>query len=288
MSNTKEKIEKIRNITGLEINSYKIINKGAESIIIEINEKWIFRFPRNLKLRKNTKERLNFLISFSKVSPIKIPEPKYIENDFIGYEKIYGKPLYPSNIYKLNNKDKNKIAKQLGLFLKTLHNYKNDYINFDTGYLVMRKKDFITCPKEIAKHLNAKEKKILETKFKVIKNNPLSFKKSTTVIHGDFHFNNILWDPQTKNITGVIDWSELGLGIPAMDFIMLANFNISKNDKFLKEILKYYGSDNDDLFFQIKENAITDVLNWYWTYYIEKNSKGMDRIIKKLKRILAQ
>jgi len=256
-------------------------------LIIEINGKWIFRFPRNPISKENTKERLDFLISFAKKSSLKIPTPKYIENNFIGYEKIQGSHPHPTNIKKLSEKDKLRIAKQIGLFLKDLHNFKSKKINFDTGYLVMRKGDYETCPKEIAKYLDEDEIRVLETKLKAIENNPLNFKKPTSIIHGDFYFNNIIWNPDKKVITGVIDWANLGLGIPAMDFIMLADFNGNKNDKFLKEILKYYGAKGDDLFFQIKENAIIDTMNWFWSYYKESNSKGVAGMIKKLKKILA-
>ncbi|MFA6106160.1 MAG: aminoglycoside phosphotransferase family protein [Patescibacteria group bacterium] len=287
MLNVKEKIKEIQEATGLKISSYKIINRGFESLIIEVNKKWIFRFPRNQGLRKKTKERLNYLASFSMVSPLKIPEPKFIENGFIGYKKIPGKPFYPANFKKLTEKEKTKTAKQIGLFLKTLHAHKNKRIDFNTGYLVMRKEDYKTPPLTIAKRLNLDERKALKAKIGIIAKNPLNFKKPSSIIHGDLNFNNILWDPEKKSITGIIDWAELGLGMPAMDFIMLADFNVKKNDKFLKEILKYYGVKGNDLLFQIKENAIIDVMNWFWSYHKEKNQKGMARMIGKLKRILA-
>lgn len=286
MPDEKEKIESIKKATGLKINSPKVINRGSESLIIEINEEWIFRFPRSSVSKEKMSKRLNFLISFSKISPLKIPVPKYIEQDFIGYKKIPGQPLYPTNIEKLAKNEKLKIAKQLGLFLKALHNYKNKQINFDTGYLVMRKKDYSNCPEPITQHLNTDECKKLTARLKSIAKNPVNFEKPTIIIHGDLNFNNILWDQNKKIITGILDWSDSGLGIPAMDFIALADFNKKSNDQFLKDILSYYGSKNNDLFIQIKENAIIEVINWFWFYKEKKQTKNMARIIKKLKKIL--
>ncbi len=199
MSTTKEKIESIKKATGFKINSYKVINVGGENLVIEVNNTWIFRFPRNQVLRDKTKEQLNFLASFSKISLLKVPNPRYIEQDFIGYKKIPGKPLYKTNLKKLTENERTKIAEQIGLFLKTLHNYKNKHIDFDTGYLIMRKEDYNTCPKEIAKYLNSCERKSLEAKLKLIKENHLNFEKPTTIIHGDLYFNNILWNSKRKN-----------------------------------------------------------------------------------------
>lgn len=286
MPDEKEKIESIQKATGLKINSYKVINRGAESLIIEVNEEWIFRFPRSSIFKEKMRKRLNFLVSFSKISPLKIPAPKYIEQDFIGYKKIPGQPLYPTNIEKLTEKEKLMIAKQLGLFLKALHGYRNKQINFDTGYLVMRKKDYWNCPAPITQYLNTGECKNLTARLKSIAKNSENFEKPTTIIHGDLNFNNILWDPNKKVITGILDWSDAGFGIPAMDFIALADFNKKINDQFLRDILVYYGAKNDDLFFQIKENAIIEVMNWFWFYKEKKLTKDMARIIKKLKRIL--
>ena len=280
-----EKIEEIRRITGFKVNSYKVINKGAESLIIEVNNKWIFRFPKNSIVSEKTRKRWNFLVSFSKVSPIPIPKPKYIGGRLIGYKKLLGKPFYPTDIEKLLKKDKFKISKQLGLFLKALHRHKDKRIDFDTGYLVMRKDDYLSCPKELAKRLSPNERKTLNARLKAIKNNSLNFKKPTAIIHGDLNFNNILWDKNKKAITGVLDWSDMGFGIPAMDFIGIADFNKKDNDQFLKNILKWYGVNNDNLFSQIKENAIIDVINWFWFYKKTNNPNGVIRIVKKLKRI---
>jgi aminoglycoside phosphotransferase (APT) family kinase protein len=282
-----KKIEDIQKATGLKANSYKVVNRGAESLIIEVNDKWIFRFPRSSVFKEKMEKRLSFLLSFPNTSPLQVPVPKFIEPSFIGYEKISGEPLYSTNIEKLAKNDRLKIAKQFGLFLKTLHSYKDRKINFDTGYLVMRKEDYESCPKLITQYLNADERKALDAKLRAIANNPRNFEKPKTIIHGDLNFNNILWDSNRKVITGILDWSDMGLGIPAMDFIALADFNKKRSDQFLKDILTYDGAKNDDLFFQIKENAIIEVINWFWFYEKNNRPKSTARIIRKLKRILA-
>lgn len=83
----------------------------------------------------------------------------------------------------------------------------------------------------------------------------------------------------------MIDWAEAGLGIPSMDFIGLADFSKKKSDQFLKEILEYYDY-GQNLFSQIKENAIIDVMNWFWWYEKNNDDRGIDSSIRKLKRWL--
>lgn len=224
-----DKIEKIKKATGLEIDSVKF-KHGGESEIVEVNGQWIFRFPKSSIIAEKTKKRWNFLKSFS--ASIQVPKPEYITNQLIGYKKILGEPLLRTQIEKLSDINKSKIAKQLGLFLKTLHSHKDKHINFDTGYLIMRRTDYKANPKEFTKYLNIRERKALETRIKKIAQNPSNFKNPTTIIHGDFNSNNILWDKKQKIITGILDWSDMGLGIPAMDFISVAEFNGKKTTHF--------------------------------------------------------
>ena len=200
MSKRKEiqaEVETIEKSTGIKARSYRIINSGMENLVVDVNDAWIFRFPRTSIFRDNAKQRLRFLASFSNVSPLKIANPEYITDSFVGYKKISGKPFRPANLKKLTAQEKTKIAKQVGLFLRVLHGHKDKRINFDTGYLVMRRKDYKTCPPAIAKYLTSDEQKAFRAKLETIGRNPLNFRKPKSIIHGDLNFNNILWDSKS-------------------------------------------------------------------------------------------
>jgi aminoglycoside phosphotransferase (APT) family kinase protein len=120
-----------------------------------------------------------------------------------------------------------------------------------------------------------------------IADNPLNLAQPTTVIHGDFNVANVLWDRRKKVVTGIIDWSNMGLGIPAVDFAGLANFHTRRNDDFLGTMLAWYGSTDAGMFHQIKACSIIEAMNLFWCYQWRGNTKGMGRSVAKLKRILA-
>lgn len=286
MKNISLKLGEITKNTKIGIHSYRLI-RGSESLIIEVNGKWVFRFPKSGAVNDKNRKQWSFLVTFSKLASISVPKPEYIQKGFIGYKKLAGKQLRSTSIEKLTTREKTKVARQLGLFLKVLHSRKDKRINFDTGYLVMRRSDYLVCPKEIARHLNKSERDKLTDKLRAIANNSLNFKKPKNIIHGDLNFNNILWN-KDKKITGILDWSDMGLGIPAMDFIGLADFSTNKNDQFLREVLKWYGAKDDKLFFQIKENSIIEVMNWFWFYRMHNDRGGLSGVIKKLKRMLSR
>lgn len=72
------------------------------------------------------------------------------------------------------------------------------------------------------------------------------------MIHGDFGATNILWNPDTYNISGIIDFCGSGIGNPAYDFAgILSSYgeeffnmclNLYPNGTEIAERVKFYRS----------------------------------------------
>ena len=284
-------IEIIESATGLRIHSSKILSGHSGTLVLEVNDEWVFRFSTSGPWPVKTHKQLDFLARFASRSPVAIPEPAFVTEHFFGYKKIAGNlftpgdPFSPAEMERLGREDKQHIAKQFGLFLSALHQSHDDSIDFDTGYLSLRKGYFRSTPVNLREHLRVSERRRLDAKLEAVADNPANFVEPTRIIHGDLCIGNILWDNSRGTITGVIDWSEMGLGIPAMDFVALADFTTNRNDQFLSEIVRWYGLD-DSLFNQIKANAIIEVLNWFWFHENRKDRDGMVRAMTRLKSIL--
>jgi aminoglycoside 2''-phosphotransferase len=73
--------------------------------------------------------------------------------------------------------------------------------------------------------------------FESFLNNPHHFVYESVLRHGDFGATNILFDPQRQVITGIIDFSNAGLGDPAYDFAGLLS---SYGESFLKRCTSTY------------------------------------------------
>src|SRR5689334_600065 len=128
-------VASIARATGLTFHKSRVVENGAYNVVVEADDEWIFRFPRPGSPRDNAQERLRFLASFAKVSPLAVPDPIYVTDDFVGYRKIVGTPLYPTQIARLPNDRKRRLAKQLGGFLAALHHYEDKAITFQTGWI---------------------------------------------------------------------------------------------------------------------------------------------------------
>jgi aminoglycoside 2''-phosphotransferase len=273
--------------TGLTIDTTRVLQHGAYNVIVEVNDEWVFRFPRRGSPRDNEQERLCFLESFAKVSPLPVPDPIYVTDDFVAYKRIGGSHLYPTQIARLPNAGKLRVAEQLGAFLGALHRHEDKSITFETGWTPTPGSDPSGDLCVFSPFLDATECRNFETNLRALHDNPANYVRPTAILHGDLYFGNMLWDKEARVVTGIIDWSSLGRGLPAWDFIGLADFATSRNDGFLKEILRWYGGD-DALFNQIKEMTILEMMNWYWCYWHRKDQKGMTRAIKRMKRVLSR
>jgi aminoglycoside 2''-phosphotransferase len=279
-------IASIVKATGLTINTCRVFRHGGYNVVVEVNDEWIFRFPRPGSPRENEQERLRFLESFAKVSPLALPIPAYVTDDFVGYRKIAGSHLYPTQIARLPNVDRQRVAEQLGRFLAVLHHHEDNTITFQTGWIPTPDSDASGDVCDLFPFLDATECRNLEANLQAIHDNPANYVQPTAILHGDLYFGNVLWDRNTRAVTGIVDWSSVGRGLPAWDFIALADFATNRSDRFLQQVLRSYGGD-DALFTQIKEMAIFEVMNWYWCYWHRRDQKGMARAAKRLKRVLS-
>lgn len=217
------------------VDSYKVVREGWTNLVIEINNRWIFRFVRNKNNRQIVVER-EFLPKFVKVCPVSIPEIVFSESDYIAYPKILGERFSPEKFALFSNFQKAKIFELLGKFLACLHSFSfsHQYLS-DAPY---DGKDFWNELWSVVQHrlspyTKEKAKKYFTDVLKQIEATAFE----STLIHADLGTNNILVDFQQNELTGIIDFGDLCLGDPAVDF---AGFYRNFGRQFTQELLNNY------------------------------------------------
>jgi len=218
-----------------------------------VNEEFIFRFPsRFLPIGEKialVQQELNTLQELGKQISWQVPEPIFsevsLETQFIGYRKITGESL---SLYfdKATDKEKNRLAKQIATFLSDLHPlrlstlkrlerkelqnaYRREWMHF-----YRRVKDF--CYKRMTNSQSV----WVDELFEQFLSDEENFAFEPVLIHGDFDTSNILVNPDTFYITGIIDFEETRYYDPAYDFIFL-----SEGKQFLLKLLDEYKGDLD-------------------------------------------
>lgn len=221
--------------------------EGQNNDVVIINDDLIFRFPKYEKGIEALKIETGLLLILKERISLTIPVPQFYfldtnecSNAFSAYKLIKGSPLR-RNIFN-NIQDKLKVANQLAIFLKELHNVPLSKIN-DAGISVMDGfEEWLHLYNEVREKLfpfmREEARSSVSKGFENFLQDEKNKAYEKVLIHGDFGPSNILYNNDTQIVTGIIDFSEASIGDPAIDFASLIGpFGYGEDFLFLfKEI----------------------------------------------------
>ncbi|MTI65501.1 MAG: DUF1679 domain-containing protein [Firmicutes bacterium] len=245
-------LENVKNIIKSSYPKFKIENiilghKGQNNNIFIINNEYIFRFPKFKNGIDNIFREDKLLESINNYISIDIPKYKFksLENkrvgeDFVGYKKIGGEPLYKNIFKEIDNISV--LAKDLSIFLKELHSVPinklpieievvNNYKYWLDMYMKIREKLYVYMKEETWKKI--------EKQFDEFFKDNSNFQYKPTLVHGDFGPSNILFDKDKERVIGVIDFSESKIHDPAIDIASLIG-PFGYGEDFILKLRKLY------------------------------------------------
>lgn len=208
----------------INVNSVRS-QRGQYNDVLILNNELVFRFPRSPRAAGMLKQEAAVLRAIRPFVSVQIPDPDWgnLESDepFVGYRMIPGEPLRREAIARaLNSGQLQRLGDQLARFLRELHAVPLDHLELElplrdsverwvTMYADVREHLFV--------HMRPSARDEVSRHFESMLSTPERLRFKPALRHGDFGAGNILWDPATWTITGVIDFSFAGLGDPAMD-----------------------------------------------------------------------
>jgi len=239
-------LQKIKNdFPQIKWEKHRILTHGWDHVIIVLDEKIIFRFPKDKKYKDEFQNEIQLLRYLKKKVSVGIPEYKYISKDksIAGYDMVRGRELTASRFRRLSASEKDAVAKQITGFISTLHatpksvmikyNVRNE--NQEQIY-----KELVRNAKKLLfPRLRKKDIQLIEDYFVELKD-ALGHKYSNALVHNDLAGEHILWDAKRKHIN-IIDFSDRAFGDPAIDFSGLLEYG----QKFTKKVLKLYSGKKD-------------------------------------------
>lgn len=156
-----------------------------------------------------------------------IPDPIYAsagpqisDEAFFGYPMIPGEPLSQLTLQTADDQAVVILAGQLATFLRSLHGVPPSAVSADLTNLDGRERwtDLYTRVRErLGPHLRPDARIEVARHFEAFLDDSRSFEYGPVIRHGDFGAGNILVDPATSRLSGVIDFDSAGLGDPAVD-----------------------------------------------------------------------
>ena len=243
-------VERIRSVyQDFDIREATINMQGQNSIVLIVNGEWIFRFPKYTHVLEQMKTETKILTAIQGKLPLKTPEPEFnhlenaaVEAAFMGYRRISGEPLWREIFTAIQDVVViDRLAFQLGEFLGALHGMKDKFpasIALDRGETAASTKDLY---RQIRQNLFPMMRPDAQTwtanHFETFLDKEQNFLFEPVFRHGDFGTSNLLYDTQSHNLNGVIDFSYAALGDPAFDFAGLLS---SYGEDFLLKCTKAY------------------------------------------------
>lgn len=237
-----DKIERIARIFPDRIENVQIHDNGEDSTVLEINGEWMFRFPRHKYGERALEAEKRFLPRFAPMSPLPIPNPRYIGGDFIGYPKIQGVPFTNDLLQALLPTTRRVVARQIGEFLSKLHAFplsEATAMGVQESWGGWREKAFQSFKENVAPRLSPQARAGSLDFFDRF----FSMECHHVLIHGDFYPpDHVFFDQEQQQLSGVIDFSDLTIEDIATDFqCVYADFGAT----FFREVLMHYAGDAD-------------------------------------------
>ncbi|PTM59903.1 phosphotransferase family protein [Desmospora activa] len=209
------------------------LGSGQNNDVWVIDSTFIFRFPKYMEGIEQIKREAIFLNRIADLVPLQVPRPLYCGFDsgvvghaFIGYRKIDGVPLEAEKLHRIKEVAiLRQMAGQLGEFLQGLHRINPDeyskganaeydpFLEWREMYERIQSKLYGFMKHEACQWTDRHFTEYLEL--------DANARITPTLIHGDFGTENILYDPESNRVTGIIDFSSVQIGDPAIDYAAL-------------------------------------------------------------------
>ena len=213
--------------------------EGLDHSVLEINHTWMCKSSKTengVALLAREAQLLNMLQG--KITTTAIPVPLHYEDNFLVYKKIAGSPLISYAFYRLGNKQRSKLILEVAQFLLQLHDALNPE---EIASLKLAKSDWPWSAEKLQAHRHHLEdnKDMLEVFDNIMQMNEgcLAESYEPKLIHNDMDIRNIIVDPLTGQLRGIIDFTDVAFDDPALDLRMRRDNPV----EFARAIVLVYG-----------------------------------------------
>lgn len=227
----------------LSIESARRCDEALDSDVISVDGPdggWIFRFAKTEDRKQRIAVEIRRLDQIRDRVALRVPQPVIREADLMAYARIEGEPLTAWVIASLDDTGQQRLADQLGAFLRALHGTPSDELMPDTSPEAYR--DFAAGKlaeyrKKLYPHLMAFQREWVELLFKDAMRDLSFFEHAPALLHNDFKVDHILCVAARQQISGVIDFGWACYGDPSIDICNLMQWY---GETFVSRMRKTY------------------------------------------------
>lgn len=233
--------------------SIRELGRGFSSLVVETDTGVVFKIARSKEAAKGHTKEARLLSILKAALPIPVSNPQWCTGPSeglpfgaIGYRKLAGIPLHPDRLSTTTGVQK--VARALATFLHALHSFPMSEVyaiqlpgpKEFRAELELLRSDVLPA---LRSALTRQEYITIERWWDTFLCDPRLQSVRPVLQHGDFWYENILVDPVTLAVTGVIDFENSALGDPAQDFATL----LYHGEEFVKHTIEAYQAAGGEL-----------------------------------------
>ena len=234
------------------------IEEGWDSLVLDVDGEWIVRIPRRDPVREILEVEARLLPELAPAVPVPIPGFEHVAEDFraVAYRKLGGSPV---------DATRSELGAQLGRFLAALHAFPVERArelgapSHDRGWRE-RYEAFARGLLGRVGEMLGDDRPRAEAMLSTYLDDPANFEFEPRLTHADLGPEHVL--ARSDALTAVLDWSDMRIGDPALDFAWALN---RTTPAFAEAVLETYGSDDPYL----RERALFfhRLAPWYHLHY---------------------
>lgn len=220
------------------------LDEGWGSRVFLVDDAWIFRFPKHEGAARKVAAEAAVLRWLAPRLPVAVPEVRWLHpgggawpDPFLGYPCIPGVPLPAPGT--------DSQADQLGAALGVLHSLDPgevppegltcpDLATHRARHRWLRGRAVEAAPRYLSDELVAASDSWWERLFASLEADGVT----GSLLHFDLWPSHVLADPDADQVTGILDWEDLGVGDPAVD---LAALWLSHPEAFVARVAEAAG-----------------------------------------------
>lgn len=283
----------------ISIQTWAVHLSGWDSVVLEVNDTLMFRFPRPNRpdVEAQLEKEIALLPELARTLPLPVPQFDYICDDgpgagrrFVGYRKLAGVQLRSDNPALAQPQQ---ITRQLGEFISCLHRFPVEraaQLKIAPVSTADWRQRFRDLTAQVCGDVVPLLEPALRAKAAALWEGFVAaeahFLFRPVLIHSDLNSDHILYDESSGKLTGVIDWGDVKIGDPAMDFADLLH---TYGRAFVDVVLARYQLERDATFWQ-RVAFYADAMPFYEVLYglIEGDEAHVQHGLDRVQSVLSQ
>ncbi len=233
----------------LTVETVEMNSEGLVNDVLIVNGRRVFRFPKHDWAVEHLWHEANCLALAQQYVTMPLPHWSVYDGEllgapFVSYQWIPGEALTRQILLRLPLADQQAVAAQLGNFLHQLHSIPlKDVENAGIRPSVTNRdsakwqKLYDDVRELIFPHLMRFARDWVEQHFAPVLKHPEFMDHNPVFMNGDLGSYHLLYNPETRQLNGIIDFGTAGIGDPAADFACLID---QYGESFLHQMTPYY------------------------------------------------